>query len=59
MLELHHIRAFALGGRSTVENLTLVCRAHNGFFAVQDFGTERMRKKRASSRSSSDQPVLF
>jgi DNA mismatch repair ATPase MutL len=59
MLELHHIHAFALGGSSTVENLAVVCRAHNGFFAAQDFGAEHMQKKRASLKASGDQPVLF
>lgn len=58
-LELHHIRAFALGGTSTVENLTVVCRSHNGLYAAQDFGTEHMRMKRAPSRPRGDQSVLF
>jgi len=29
-LEFHHLRPVARGGRSTVENLELRCRAHNG-----------------------------
>jgi hypothetical protein len=59
MLEVHHVRAFAFGGEATVENLRLVCRGHNGFFAVQDFGAAHMLRKRASSRISSHQPLLF
>ena len=42
-LELHHEYAFALGGPPTVENLRLVCRAHNALFAERDFGREYVR----------------
>jgi len=42
-LELHHEHAFALGGPPTVENLQLLCRAHNALFAERDFGREHMR----------------
>lgn len=49
MLEVHHIIAFARGGKPTVENLQLVCRSHNNFFAVQDFGAAHI--KRASRKS--------
>jgi hypothetical protein len=37
-LELHHIIAHALGGPTTLDNLTLRCRAHNRWQAEQDFG---------------------
>ncbi len=30
-LELHHLHAFALGGPTTTQNLTLRCRAHNAY----------------------------
>jgi hypothetical protein len=48
-LEIHHEHAFALGGPTTLENLSLLCRAHNALFAERDFGrahVERMRSKR-------------
>jgi hypothetical protein len=48
-LELHHDHAFALGGQTTLENLRLVCRAHNALFAERDFGrahVERMKSAR-------------
>src|ERR1700712_3202528 len=48
-LELHHVVAFARGGATTLENLRLVCRCHNGYLAERDFGAEHMRLKRASS----------
>ncbi|HEY6725068.1 MAG TPA: hypothetical protein VI197_13620 [Polyangiaceae bacterium] len=39
-LELHHELAHALGGRETVRNLRMYCRAHNALAAEQDFGRE-------------------
>jgi 5-methylcytosine-specific restriction endonuclease McrA len=36
MLELHHVKAFAHGGATTPDNLKVVCRSHNSYFAVQD-----------------------
>ena len=37
-LEFDHIKPFALGGESTVENLRLVCRGHNRMYAENVFG---------------------
>jgi len=37
-LELHHVHAFALGGPTTLENLTLRCRTHNAHEAQRLFG---------------------
>jgi hypothetical protein len=37
-LELHHIRPWAAGGPPTVENLALLCRAHNQYEARRYFG---------------------
>jgi 5-methylcytosine-specific restriction endonuclease McrA len=37
-LQLHHEHAHALGGPSTLENLRLLCGAHNRLLAEQDFG---------------------
>ncbi|HET8937747.1 MAG TPA: hypothetical protein VFN67_30090 [Polyangiales bacterium] len=41
----HHNTAFARGGEATVENLRLVCRAHNLFFAERDYGRGLMQSK--------------
>jgi hypothetical protein len=43
MLEYHHEHAWALGGDTTVENLSLRCRAHNALAAEADFGREYVR----------------
>jgi 5-methylcytosine-specific restriction endonuclease McrA len=45
-LEIHHEQAFAKGGPSTRENLSLRCKAHNDLAAEQDFGRERMLSKK-------------
>jgi 5-methylcytosine-specific restriction endonuclease McrA len=48
-LELHHLRAFALGGEHTEGNLTLRCHAHNALAAEQDFGREFVELARGAS----------
>jgi hypothetical protein len=50
-LEIHHDHAFALGGPATVENLRLLCRAHNAFWAERDFGRAQMRSIVERSRN--------
>jgi hypothetical protein len=45
-LEVHHEQAFALGGPTTLENLRLMCRAHNGLHAERDFGRAHVARKR-------------
>ncbi|HET9930049.1 MAG TPA: HNH endonuclease signature motif containing protein [Polyangiaceae bacterium] len=52
-LELHHVKAFALGGEHTLENLALRCRAHNALAAEQDFGAEFIQRTRDSVRHES------
>ena len=41
-LQFHHIEAWALGGETTIELITLRCRVHNFHQAVRDFGAEFM-----------------
>ena len=45
-LELHHIVEAALGGPSTVDNLSLRCRSHNVFHAEATFGRAHMAQFR-------------
>ena len=40
-LEADHVRPFALGGKSTAENLQLLCKTHNHYRARQTFGILR------------------
>jgi hypothetical protein len=45
-LELHHRKAYALGGPPTEHNLELRCRPHNTLAAEEDFGREHMDRIR-------------
>jgi len=49
-LQFDHIEPVARGGASTVENLRLVCRAHNQYAAEREFGAEFMEQKRTDAR---------
>jgi hypothetical protein len=40
-LEYHHVVPYAVGGKATVANIQLRCRAHNGYEADVFFGTDR------------------
>jgi hypothetical protein len=46
LLEYHHEHAFALGGATTLDNLTLRCRAHNALAAEHDFGIAHIERAR-------------
>jgi hypothetical protein len=52
MLEYHHERAWALGGATTVDNLSLRCRAHNALAAERDFGRELIARKRSGEHGA-------
>jgi hypothetical protein len=41
-LEVHHQRAWALGGADSLEDLALLCRSHNRLLAEREFGTARV-----------------
>jgi len=49
-LEFDHIEPVSRGGTSTVENLRLVCRAHNQYAAERAFGAEFMEQKRTGAQ---------
>lgn len=49
-LEFDHIVPVAKGGKTTIDNLRLLCRAHNQHAADQAFGQEFMDTKRANRR---------
>ena len=52
LLEFDHLIPVARGGRSTVDNVRLRCRAHNQFAAEQVFGAGFMREKRERAQCS-------
>jgi hypothetical protein len=43
-LQYEHIIPFAKGGKTSVENLKLLCRAHNQIAAIQAYGLTKMRE---------------
>jgi len=49
-LELDHVVPVARGGRSTADNLRLLCRAHNQHAAEGSLGRERVRVWREAAR---------
>ena len=49
-LQFDHIEPVSPGGAATVENVRLVCRAHNQWAAEREFGVEFMEQKRAEAR---------
>jgi len=50
LLEFHHIDPVGKGGSTTVERLTLHCRAHNLLAARRDYGSELIEQRMAESR---------
>jgi len=52
-VEFHHCAPYAIGGESSVENISLRCRAHNAYEAELDFGPGRARNH-GGSRSDGD-----
>jgi hypothetical protein len=51
-LEFHHIDPQAKGGPPTLSNVTLRCRAHNGYAAEADYGAEVVARRIAEARQS-------
>ncbi len=47
-LEFHHRFPFGHGGDHSVENVSLACRAHNGYLAEVDYGRNAMARRRRS-----------
>ncbi len=42
-LELEHMQPFAKGGSSEPENLTVLCKGHNNFRAIEEYGVQKMQ----------------
>jgi hypothetical protein len=54
-LEIDHIKPYALGGSHQMENLRVVCRAHNSLFAEQIFGRDFIRGKKPQAMNRATQ----
>ena len=46
-LEYHHVVPYAVGGKATIANIQLRCRAHNGYEADTFFGADRGNREAA------------
>jgi len=56
-LEFHHVIPHAAGGKPTLENIQLRCRAHNVYEAVGFFGPDvRRTRGESSTRSGATSP---
>ena len=58
-LEFHHHRPFGRGGDHSPENLRLVCRTHNVYFAERDYGEEVMERFRRSGSRVSEPAAAY
>ena len=56
-LELHHKQPFGRGGDHNPDNIQMMCRAHNGYLAEQDYGKDLMNRCRGSGRVSEPAPI--
>jgi hypothetical protein len=51
-LEFHHRRPFGLGGGPDVDNICLLCKAHNRLMAELDYGRKAMSRHTESARET-------
>jgi hypothetical protein len=58
-LEFHHVRAYAKGGRATVENISLRCRRHNQYEAELVFGPHEVSEMREAYGFQSRAPGVM
>jgi hypothetical protein len=58
-LEIHHVFPFAAGGKTVTENLSLRCRAHNGFEAEKFFGERATRWRREKGQRTNGDGLEF
>ena len=52
-ITLEHKQPFARGGPPTVDNLALLCKAHNAYRAREVFGEAHIAKKQAEDKACS------
>ncbi|MGH9459733.1 MAG: HNH endonuclease [Vicinamibacteria bacterium] len=58
-LEFHHREPFGRGGDHRAENVRLVCKTHNEYFAEQDYGKEMMERYRRGKDRVSEPAVVY
>jgi 5-methylcytosine-specific restriction endonuclease McrA len=50
-LEFDHRKPYGRGGDHSVDNIRLLCRTHNGFFAERDYGKEVVERYKLKTRT--------
>ena len=58
-LELHHKQPYGRGGDHSPENIQIMCRAHNGYLAEQDYGKEVMDRYRGIVSWVKEPPPIY
>jgi hypothetical protein len=58
-LEFHHRDPFGMGGDHSPENVQLLCKTHNTYFAERDYGKDLMERYRRSGDRVSEAVVLY
>ena len=58
-LEFHHREPFGLGGDHSPQNLALMCQAHNGLLAEQDYGKDVMARYRGGAGRVSEPQAVY
>ena len=56
-IQLHHHEPWARGGGETVDNLAILCAAHNRLLAERDFGKELLAQRIASHKRQAPGPT--
>jgi hypothetical protein len=55
-LEYHHLHPFGIGGQHGLENVSLLCRAHNLLVAEHDYGRQTIDRHRRRMRDARSEP---
>jgi hypothetical protein len=59
LLEYDHMHPVARGGKASIENTRLRCRAHNQYDAERMYGAGFMREKRRAARARAETASLL
>ena len=57
--EFHHRKPYGRGGDHSVDNISLLCRAHNGYLAERDYGKEVIERYRRSAGRVSEPSAVY
>jgi HNH endonuclease len=58
-LQFHHEQPWARGGQATLENLRMLCAAHNDLLAERDFGATHLAERKAARSGRSERSSAY